>query len=96
MIGKGDSDGPTYSPIITVFEKPGLFRWRGKMMAEFLFTNDKVFELVKMETGTRVIHKELFKGFLVSMFWSKLTESVPSMLDSMNAALKEKVEEEAN
>ena len=62
------------------------------MMSEFMFTNDKVFELVKTETGTRVIHKELFKGLLVPLFWGKLTESAPSMLDSMNTALKEKVE----
>lgn len=92
MIGKGESNGPNYSPVVTVFEKPTLFRWRGKMISEFMFTNDKVFELVKTEIGTRVIHKELFKGVLVPLFWGKLNESVPSMLDSMNAALKEKLE----
>jgi len=50
------------------------------------------FELVKTAFGTRVIDKELFKGLMVLMFWGRLNESVPSMLDSINAALKEKVE----
>jgi len=94
--GKGGKDGPKYMPIVTIFQEPKLFRWRATMMSGFIFTNDKVFELEKTSSGTRLIHKELFKGMLVPFFWSKLNSHVPSMLNSMNAALKEKVEKTSN
>ncbi len=48
MRGEEGKDGPKYMPIVTVFDEPKSFRWRGKMMADFLFTNDKVFELEKL------------------------------------------------
>jgi hypothetical protein len=92
MRGEDGKDGPKYMPIITNFEKPKFFRWRGKMMAEFVMTNDKVFELEETGSGTRLIHKELFSGMLVPLFWSKFNEHVPSMLNSMNDALKTKAE----
>jgi len=90
--GKGGKDGPEYMPIVTIFQEPKLFRWRAKLMSEFLFTNDKVFELEETSSGTRLIHKELFKGMLVPLFWSNLNSHVPSMLKSMNDAMKEKAE----
>jgi len=94
--GKGGKDGPKYTPVVTIFEEPKLFRWRAKMMSEFIFTNDKVFELEKTNSGTRIIHKELFKGMLIPLFWSKLNGHVPSMLKSMNKALKEKIEKNSD
>jgi hypothetical protein len=75
-------------PVVTKYEEPKLFRWCSKMMSEFLFTNDKVFELEEIDSGTRLIHIEAFSGILVPMFWGKLNEHVPSMLRSMNEALK--------
>ncbi len=92
MRGDDGKDGPKYAPVITNFEEPKFFRWRAKMMAEFLFTNEKVFELEKTGSGTRLIHKELFGGMLVPMVWSKFEKNVPSMLKSMNEALKIKAE----
>jgi len=88
MRGDDGKDGQKYMPIVTEFEEPKFFRWRGKMLAEFLFTNDKVFELEEISSGTRLIHKELFSGMLVPMFWSKFDKGVPPMLNSMNDALK--------
>jgi len=95
MRGDDGEDGPQYLPIITSFEAPKTFRWRAKMMSEFLFTNDKVFELEETGTGTRLIHKELFSGMFVPLFWSKFNDNVPSMLKSMNEALKKEVEKDA-
>lgn len=92
MRGEDGKDGPKYNPIITNFEEAKFFRWRGKMMAEFIMTNDKVFELEETGTGTRLIHKELFSGLLVPLFWSKFEQGVPPMLNSMNDALKTKAE----
>ncbi len=90
--GKGGKDGPSYQPIITFFNEAKSFRWRAKMIAGFIFTNDKSFELEATPDGTRLIHKEYFKGLLVPMFWNSIKTTVPSMLNSMNEALKKKVE----
>ncbi len=97
MIGKeAGKDGPKYNPVITILDKPTSFRWRAKMLAGFVMTNDKVFELEETASGTRVIHKELFSGMMVPMFWSSVEKEVPSMLNSMNEALKAKAEKNAD
>ncbi|MGV7222128.1 MAG: SRPBCC family protein [Nitrospinales bacterium] len=88
MCDDDGKDGPKYSPTITILEEPKQFRWRAKMMAGFLMTNDKLLELEEISSGTRLIHKELFSGILVPIFWSKLEKGCPQMLNSMNDALK--------
>ncbi len=92
MCGKDGKATQKYEPVISVFESPRSMRWRAKMGAEFLFTNDKVFELEKTNSGTRLVHKELFSGLMVSLFWKKMETFVPGMLNTMNSALKTKVE----
>jgi len=88
MCGEEGKNGPKFSPVITNYEEPKHFRWRAKMIAGFLFTNDKVLELEEIASGTRLIHKELFSGLLIPLFWSKLEKGCPKMLNSMNDALK--------
>lgn len=90
--GRDGKDGPNYQPVVIEFNAPHQFRWRAKMMASFLFTNDKIFQLETCEQGTRLIHIEAYKGLMVSMFWAKLAEFVPGMLNSMNEALKATLE----
>jgi hypothetical protein len=92
MCGKDGKAKQKYISVVTEFKKPKTFRWRAKMMAGFLFTNDKVFELEETLSGTRLIHKELFSGLLVPMFWSHFEKNVPSMLKTMNEALRKTAE----
>ena len=92
MRGKNSKDGPKYIPVVTLIEEPKSFHWRAKMMFGFLFTNDKVLELEETPSGTRLIHKKLFSGILVPLFWNQLNQGVPHMLKSMNNALKKKAE----
>ena len=92
MCGKDGKAAQKYKPKITNFEAPKSFRWRAKMMAEFLFTNDKTIELEKVGSGTRLIHKEFFSGMMVPLMWGFLDKGVPPMLKSMNDALKAKAE----
>lgn len=96
MRNEDGKDGPKYMPIITILQQPKSFRWRAKMMSEFVFTNDKVFELEETSSGTRLIHKELFSGMLVPLFWSKLNKGVVPMLKSMNDALKKTAEKSSD
>ncbi len=62
------------------------------MMAGFVLSNDKVFELEETASGTRLVHKELFSGLMVPLFWSSVQRGVPTMLNAVNAALKARVE----
>ena len=89
MIGKENGeDGPQYNPVITELKEPGYFRWRAHMLAGFIFTNDKIFELEETESGTRLTHKETFSGLLAPIFCGQMEKGVPPMLNSMNMALK--------
>lgn len=93
MIGKKEGeDGPIYNPVITELEEPILLRWRANMLSDFVFTNFKVIELEETDSGTRLVHKELFKGLLAPIFCGQMEEGVPPMLNSMNQALKELAE----
>ncbi len=92
MCGKDGKAAQKYQPTITIFASPKLFSWRAKMGAEFLFTNDKIFELEKTSSGCRLVHKELFSGLMVTLFWKKMEAFVPGMLSSMNSALKKQIE----
>lgn len=93
MIGEKEyQDGPEYNPIITQLDAPNYFHWQAVMMARFVMANDKVFELEATPTGTRLVHKELFKGMIVPIFCNKFDENIPPMLNAMNEALKDHVE----
>ncbi len=89
MIGKEKGkDGPKYNPIITELDEPNYFRWRAHMLAGFIFTNDKIFELKETSSGTLMTHTETFKGLLAPLFCGQMEKGVPPMLNSMNQALK--------
>jgi len=94
MTGKNEGEeGPTYSPVITGLEAPGYLRWRAHMLAGFIFTNYKVLKLEQSGSGTRLIHKEMFKGLLAPIMCGQMEKGVPPMLNSMNQALKELAEQ---
>jgi len=93
MTGKeAGKDGPNYNPLITELKEPEYFHWRAHMLAGFIFTNDKIFELKETETGTYLTHTETFKGLLAPLFCGQMEKGVPPMLNSMNKALKELAE----
>jgi len=93
MAGPEGKDDQKYSAEITTFETPRSFRWRAVMIAGFLMTNDRSFELEPAGEGTKLVNTEHFSGLFVSLFWSKLERFVPDSLKSMNEALKAKAEQ---
>lgn len=92
MRRKDGKVGGRFMPIISDLEEPKLFRWRGKMIAEFLFSNEKVFELKPVDGGALLTHREVFDGLLLPLFWKKMEKWVPGMLESMNKALQKRAE----
>lgn len=85
-------DGPKYNPKIIKLDEPNYFHWRAHMVASFIFTNDKIFELKETSSGTKVIHTETFKGILTPLFRGQMEKGVPPMLNSMNKAMKDLAE----
>ena len=67
--GKEGNAGPKYDSLITIFEEPKHFQWRASMVAGFIFTNGKIFELEETGAGTRLVHKETFSGMMMPMMW---------------------------
>ena len=92
MRGPDGKDAMKYQAIVLEANPPINFRWRAKMMAGFLFTNDRVFELSEKNGGTLLINKEQFSGLMVFLFWGKMKLFVVPMLETMNVALKHKLE----
>ena len=93
MSGKEEgNEGPKYYPIVTELDEPNYFRWRAHMLAGFIFTNYKIFELEETSSGTRITHTESFKGMLAPIFCGRMEKGVPPMLNSMNKALKDLAE----
>jgi len=82
----------TYKATVIELTPNTHFRFRAKLMAGFMFTNDKIFELSQEGDITTVVHKETFSGLMVTMFCNKLEAGVPNMLNATNAALKAKLE----
>jgi len=89
MSKEAGKDGPKYSPKIIQMDEPTYFHWRAHMMAGFIFTNDKIVELEKTASGTKVIHTETFKGMMAALMKGQMDKGVPPMLNMMNDALKE-------
>lgn len=91
-MGGEDCKEMTYQPQVLEVNPPKSFRWRATMMAGFLFTNDRVFELKEKNGGTEFINSEEFSGLMVPMFWKKMNQFVVPILEKMNKALKDKLE----
>jgi len=93
MSKQAGKDGPKYSPRIMQMDEPTYFHWRAHMMTGFIFTNDKIIELEKTDTGTKVTHTETFKGLMAPLMKGQMEKGVPPMLNTMNDALKQLAEQ---
>ena len=93
MMGKQTGeDGPQYKPTLIKLVPNEYLSWSAKMMAGFIFTNGKIIELTKTEDGTKLVHKETFKGLMAPLMCGQMETSVPPMLKMMNLALKKLAE----
>lgn len=91
-MSKDNCDEMIYKAQVVEVVPPHQFRWRAKMMAGFVFTNDRIFQLSKKDNGTHFVHIESYSGIMAAMSWNKLSEFVPKVLEKMNQALKNELE----
>lgn len=81
-------DGPTYAPSITELDNGTSYRWSAKLVAEIIFTNDKLLLLEEVDGGTKLTHTEYFSGMMVPLMLAGFEGGVPPILDEMNAGFK--------
>ena len=86
------SDGRSYKSIITAIDEKKRFSFIATMMAKSIFSAERVIELKDSQGGTLFIQREIYNGLIVPLFWKKLNKDALPMLNSMNKALKKKVE----
>jgi len=86
------SDGRSYTSIITAIDEKKRFSFIATMMAKFMFSAERIIELEDSAGGTLFIQREIYTGLMVPLFWKKLNTDALLMLNSMNKALKKKVE----
>jgi len=86
------NDGKSYKSIITAIDEKKRFSFIATMMAKFMFSAERIIELEDSQGGTLFKQREIYTGLMVSLFWKKLSTDALSMLNSMNEALKKKVE----
>ncbi|MGK7388822.1 MAG: SRPBCC family protein [Candidatus Cyclobacteriaceae bacterium M2_1C_046] len=97
VITMSDSKGndvKKYKATITNIDSYTGFSFTAAMISKSIFCAERILELKETEGGTLFIQREIYSGFLVSLFWKKLKEDALPMLISMNKALKKEVEEE--
>lgn len=81
--GNGQRDS-NYHPIVIESKKPEIFRWRANMISDFVFRNDRVFEIQVIDGVTHFTHKEEFSGLMVPIMWKVLQSFVGPHLDQIN------------
>lgn len=92
MTSEQGKSGKSYRAKITSFDINRRFSFSSKMMTKFLFSIERKIDLENSESGIQFIQTETYSGILVPLFWNKMKDQVTKMLNSMNEALKKKVE----
>ena len=88
MCDENGKDGRSYKATITAIEENRRFSYVGSMMAKFMFSAERIFELEESQGGTFFVQREIYTGIMAPLFWGKLNEHALPMLKSMNEALK--------
>lgn len=80
----------TYEPTVTKVEQGRELRWLGK---SWLLNGEHIFTIEQLQTEhVRFVHREVFNGFLTSIFGKSLDTDVKQGFEEMNKALKERAE----
>ena len=87
-----DSSDFRFRPRVLKSQPAEELRWRGSLIADFLFSGEHFFKLVPVEGGrTRFQHGEDFKGVLLKLMGRQLSATARGFA-LMNLALKRRAE----
>lgn len=84
----------TFTPTVTSAESPRRFSWLGKLGFKGIFDGHHRFDIEPTGNGTVLFtQSEEFRGALVPILWGMVNGKTRAGFESMNAALKKRVEE---
>ena len=84
--------GMTFRPEVLKFELEREFRWKGKLLVKGIFDGEHYFILERVgEIETRLVHGEIFTGFLVGLLSGMLSNTAVGF-QLMNEAIKARCE----
>jgi hypothetical protein len=79
-----------YAPTVTKVVQGRELRWIGKSL---LLNGDHIFTIEQLTSErVRFVHREIFAGFLTSIFGKTLDTDIRQGFEKMNRALKERAE----
>lgn len=81
----------TFRPTVTDVAAGRVFEWRGRLGVPGVFDGRHRFELLPIETGTRLLHSEQFSGIMVRPLRRTLEGPTRAGFEAMNAALATRV-----
>ena len=81
-----------FRPIVTEASPPALLEWLGHFWRPGIFDGRHRFELTPTVSGTRLVQSESFTGVLVPAMHGTLSRGTLDGFQSMNKALKQRVE----
>ncbi|CUM48584.1 unnamed protein product [Debaryomyces tyrocola] len=93
----GDNENTMY-PIV-LENSASAFRWKGKLLFDFMFVGIHSFEFIPLEidgqTKTKLIQSEEFSGILAYVFeWTGLKDKTKNGFEELNQALKMQIEQD--
>lgn len=92
VVSPPDSSDFRFRPVLLRVEQNRALRWRGTMIASFIFWGEHFIELVPIATDkTRVSHGEDFGGFLLKFLLGHMGRTQRGFVH-MNQALKRRAE----
>lgn len=83
----------TFTPTVTRVEAARTFEWLGSVGVAGVFDGRHRFDLEPTEHGTRLSQSEEFTGILVPILWRSLDTKTRAGFETMNLALKTRVED---
>ncbi len=88
-----DSKPMTIKPKVTSNKPNEEFSWLGHLLIPGLFDGNHIFQLERIDDQTtRFVHKENFRGILISFLWKMLDTKTRKGFELMNEALKKRAE----
>ena len=92
VVSPPDSSDFRFRPRVLKSETEEELRWRGKVLADFLFAGEHYFQLESLANGnTRFTQGEDFEGYLLRFLGRQMTATAQGFV-YMNQALKRRAE----
>ncbi len=93
VLGPEGSKPMNFQPKVLAFKPDRELRWLGHLFLPGIFDGEHRFELLENVDGTTTfVHAEKFNGLIVGLMAKKLDKDILKGFETMNKALKRKVE----